>query len=164
VAPLVCDWDRLETDVLFELCERFDLRFINIADRLSEEVSDKIIEQHTKATQNVNVPKLKKRDLKSKTKAKQEPLETALPRRERTVDEIKDRYYSVARGVLVLRGSDGHPIVTKPFNYEAEVRRKKDLEKYMMRSRQQQEKGKHLLQEIKKIESKIKKLEKEEKN
>jgi len=54
--------------------------------------------------------------------------------------------------------------VTKPFNYEAEVRRKKDLEKYMMRSRQQQEKGKHLLQEIKKIESKIKKLEKEEKN
>lgn len=44
VAPLISDWDRLETDVLFDLCERFDLRFINIADRLSEEVADRIIE------------------------------------------------------------------------------------------------------------------------
>ena len=87
-----------------------------------------------------------------------------MPRIERTVDEIKDRYYSVARSILVHRGSEGHPIVTRPFNYEAEVRRKKDLEKYMMRSRQQQEKGKQILQEIKKIDLKIKKLEKEEKN
>ena len=63
-------------------------------------------------------------------------VETALPRRERTVDEIKDRYYSVTRSILILRGNEGHPIVTRPFNYEAEVRRKKDLEKYMMRSRQ----------------------------
>jgi DNA methyltransferase 1-associated protein 1 len=43
VAPLISDWDKDETDVLFEQCEMFDLRFINIADRLSEEVSDRII-------------------------------------------------------------------------------------------------------------------------
>ena len=35
VEPMISDWDRLETDVLFELCERFDLRFIVIADRFS---------------------------------------------------------------------------------------------------------------------------------
>lgn len=79
---------------------------------------------------------MKKRDAKARgKKAKKETCEVALPHRERTVDEIKDRYYSVARSVLVLRGSEGHPIVTRPFNYEAEVRRKKDLEKYMMRTK-----------------------------
>ncbi len=28
-----CDWSKVETDVLFDLCERFQLRFIVIADR-----------------------------------------------------------------------------------------------------------------------------------
>ena len=42
VAPLKSDWTKLETDVLFELCERFNLRFIIIADRFAYELQDKI--------------------------------------------------------------------------------------------------------------------------
>ena len=38
--PMKSDWDKLETDVLFELIERFSLRFIVIADRFADEVKD----------------------------------------------------------------------------------------------------------------------------
>jgi len=59
----------------------------------------------------------------------------ASPRRERTVDEVKDRYYSVARALKVHLGHNDHVIVTKPFDAEAEIRRKSDLEKYYMRTK-----------------------------
>jgi DNA methyltransferase 1-associated protein 1 len=39
VQPMKSDWDKRETDVLFDLCQRFDLRFIVIADRFADEVS-----------------------------------------------------------------------------------------------------------------------------
>ena len=42
IQPMKSDWDKLETDVLFELCQRFDLRFIVIADRFSDEFQDKM--------------------------------------------------------------------------------------------------------------------------
>ena len=38
VAPLKSDWTKLETDVLFDLCDRFNLRFIIIADRFAYEL------------------------------------------------------------------------------------------------------------------------------
>lgn len=38
IAPMTSDWSKLETDVLFDLCERFSLRFIVIADRFSYEL------------------------------------------------------------------------------------------------------------------------------
>ena len=41
---MISDWDKLETDVLFELCERFDLRFIVIADRFSQKLQECIDE------------------------------------------------------------------------------------------------------------------------
>lgn len=57
------DWTRLESDVLMDLCERFQLRFIIIADRFSSEVQDSILQ--------------KDKNLYC----------------ERSVDEIKDRYF-----------------------------------------------------------------------
>ena len=54
--------------------------------------------------------------------------------KDRSVDEIKDRYFTVAKEILKLRGEDNHPIVRKPFNYEMEVRRKNNLEKIFMRT------------------------------
>ena len=35
VKPLKSDWTKEETDEMFDLCERFSLRFIVVADRLS---------------------------------------------------------------------------------------------------------------------------------
>ena len=52
------------------------------------------------------------------------------------MDELKERYYSVAREVLIYRGDNENPIVTKPFSFEMEVRRKNNLEKILMRSRE----------------------------
>ena len=38
--------------------------------------------------------------------------------KERTVDEIKERYFSVSKAILEYRREYKHPIVEKPFNYE----------------------------------------------
>jgi hypothetical protein len=54
---------------------------------------------------------------------------------ERTVDEIKERYYSVSKIILENRGLNDHPIVKKPFNYEQEVKRKCNLEKLFLRTK-----------------------------
>ncbi|GMP93932.1 hypothetical protein CsSME_00043565 [Camellia sinensis var. sinensis] len=64
-------WTKEETDQLFDLCERFDLRFVVIADRFPSS---------------------------------------------RTVEQLKDRYYSASRAILISRASSpgdvsGHPIV-----------------------------------------------------
>ena len=110
------DWDRVETDVLFELCERFGLRFINITDRLPVELEERIVEIYGRKREK----KLVRKEM------------SAEPRRERTVDEVKDRYYSVARAILTHQGCK---ILTRPFDAEAEMRRKKDLEQMQMRTK-----------------------------
>ena len=56
-----------------------------------------------------------------------------------------------------------NPIVVKPFNFEMEVRRKNNLEKLFMRTKDQVEREKYLIQALKKIDQKLKKEEKEEK-
>ena len=78
------DWSKLETDHLWRLLERFNLRFIIVADRF-EEVSD-------------DEDKLKKRDQKAKDKQKHK--NGIKKYSERTVDEIKDRYYIVSKAIL----------------------------------------------------------------
>jgi hypothetical protein len=85
-------------------------------------------------------------------------------RKDRSVDEVKQRYYEVAKAILTLQGNVNHLIVQKPFNFEQEVRRKNNLEKLFMRTKDQMEREKLMQIELKKLEQKIKKEEKEEKN
>ncbi|KAL0436011.1 UNVERIFIED_CONTAM: SWR1-complex protein 4 [Sesamum radiatum] len=64
-------WTKEETDQLFDLCERFDLRFILVADRFPSS---------------------------------------------KTLEELKDRYYSVSRAILIARAPSpgdvaAHPLV-----------------------------------------------------
>ena len=96
VQPMISDWDKLETDVLFDLCQRFNMRFIVIADRFTDELQDRLDQlncvQNTKAPANA---KGRKRDLKAASKR---------VAKDRTVDELKDRYFSVAAKVLTHRG------------------------------------------------------------
>jgi len=79
---------------------------------------------------------------------------------DRSVDELKDRYYKICKAILLVRGQNNHPIVQKPFDMELEARRKWNLEKLFTRTKEQLEKTKLYVQEIKKIEGKIKKEEK----
>ena len=93
------DWDKLETDVLFELCERFSLRFIVIADRFNYELAEQEAKRDC-----IALPKSKLRKRDQKVQAKRVV-------KDRTVDEIKDRYYSVSKEILTLRGETKNPIV-----------------------------------------------------
>ncbi|XP_042517684.1 SWR1-complex protein 4-like isoform X2 [Macadamia integrifolia] len=104
-------WTKEETDKLFDLCERFDLRFIVIADRFPSS---------------------------------------------RTVEELKDRYYSVSREILLARAASsadvaGHPLVKEPYNVEQEIERKRALSMVLSQTKQQERKDAEVLAEAKRI-------------
>ncbi|XP_020234811.1 SWR1-complex protein 4 isoform X2 [Cajanus cajan] len=109
-------WTKEETDQLFDLCERFDLRFVVIADRFPSS---------------------------------------------RTVEELKDRYYSVSRAILIARApSSGdvaaHPLVKEPYNVSQEMERKRALSMVLSQTRQQERRDEEVLVEAKRIaESRI---------
>ncbi|KAK7396399.1 hypothetical protein VNO78_17383 [Psophocarpus tetragonolobus] len=107
-------WTKEETDQLFDLCERFDLRFILIADRFPSS---------------------------------------------RTVEELKDRYYSVSRAILIARApSSGdvatHPIVKEPYNVSQEMERKRALSMVLSQTRQQERRDEEVLVQAKRIAEK----------
>ncbi|KAK7284551.1 hypothetical protein RJT34_19298 [Clitoria ternatea] len=104
-------WSKEETDQLFDLCERFDLRFVVIADRFPSS---------------------------------------------RTVEELKDRYYSVSRAILIARApSSGdvaaHPLVKEPYNVSQEMERKRALSMVLSQTRQQERRDEEVLIEAKRI-------------
>ncbi|VFQ86509.1 unnamed protein product [Cuscuta campestris] len=106
-------WTKEETDQLFELCKRFDLRFIVIADRFPSS---------------------------------------------RTIEELKDRYYTVSRVVLNSRSASsidvaGHHILKEPepYNMPQEIERKRALSMVLSQTRHQERRDAEVLAEAKKI-------------
>ncbi|OIV95351.1 hypothetical protein TanjilG_07507 [Lupinus angustifolius] len=104
-------WTKEETDQLFDLCERFDLRFVVIADRFPSS---------------------------------------------RTVEELKDRYYSVCRALLIARAPSpgdvaAHPVVKEPYNVSQEIERKRALSMVLSQTRQQERRDEEVLVEAKRI-------------
>ncbi|PWA84096.1 myb-like transcription factor family protein [Artemisia annua] len=104
-------WTKEETDQLFDLCERFDLRFVVIADRFPTP---------------------------------------------RTVEELKNRYYSVSRAILIARAPSpadvsGHPLVKEPYNISHEIDRKRALSLVLSQTKHQERKDAEVLSEAKKI-------------
>ncbi|CAK9145249.1 unnamed protein product [Ilex paraguariensis] len=104
-------WTKEETDQLFALCERFDLRFIIIADRFPSS---------------------------------------------RSVEELKNRYYSVSRAVLNARASSpgdvsGHPLLKEPYNMSQEIERKRALSMVLSQTKQQERRDAEVLAEAKRI-------------
>ncbi|OMO64048.1 hypothetical protein CCACVL1_22088 [Corchorus capsularis] len=104
-------WTKEETDQLFDLCERCDLRFIIIADRFPTS---------------------------------------------RTVEELKDRYYSVSRAILIARAPSpadvaGHPLVKDPYNASQETERKRALSMVLSQTKHQERKDAEVLAEAKRI-------------
>ncbi|XP_076892971.1 SWR1-complex protein 4-like [Bidens hawaiensis] len=105
------EWTKEETEELFELCERFDLRFVVIADRFSTS---------------------------------------------RSVEELKNRYYSVSRTILIARAPSladvsNHPLVKDPYNISQEVDRKRSLSMVLSQTKHQERKDAEVLSEAKKI-------------
>lgn len=102
------DWNKVETDHLFRLCEKYSLRFIIIADRFEDDIDEA---EETKLSHMIPNVGNKKRDNKAREKDNKKhskllngSKDRKLKFHERTVDEIKDRYYAVAKAVLEYRG------------------------------------------------------------
>lgn len=58
-------------------------------------------------------------------------LPPALLRLMPTVDDLKAHFFEMARKTLILRGLKNHPLVTKPYNMEADVVRRQQIEAEM---------------------------------
>jgi DNA methyltransferase 1-associated protein 1 len=104
-------WTKEDTDQLFQLCERFDLRFVVIADRFPAS---------------------------------------------RTVEDLKNRYYSASRAIITARASSpadvsGHPLVKETYNITQEVERKRALSMVLSQTKHQERKDAEVLAEAKKI-------------
>ena len=115
-------WGREETDYFFEMCERFDLRFLVIQDRYHFAGGP-----------------------------------------ERSVEDLKHRYYSVARRLLVSReGGEAavahEPVMQHRYNVNAEKDRKHALSILMRRSRRQELEDAATLKEAAEIEARRRKL------
>lgn len=76
---------------MFELCTRFQLRFIVIADRFQSELAEAV---------------------KSATISGKKREQKGILKSDRSVDELKDRYYTVSKVILQSRKELNHPIVT----------------------------------------------------
>ena len=102
-------WSKEETDYLWELCERFDLRFIVIDDQY-------------------------------------------LPKYNRTIEDLKQRYYQVAQVLLKQRGVENHPILNFTYNANYDRKRKHELEKFLLRPPEYNDNEKKILEKIKVID------------
>ena len=82
---------------------------------------------------------------------------------ERTVESLKDRYYSVARTILEHRRLFDHPIIKSGYNYEQEIKRRTYLEKTMNKSFAELKEENHLMEMAENLNKKIEKNENFEK-
>jgi DNA methyltransferase 1-associated protein 1 len=83
---------------------------------------------------------------------------------QRTIEELKDRYYSVSRKLLEVRKNFDHPILKSGYNYEQEMKRRACLEKIINRTTEENNQEMEILKQAEEVENKIQKLEKTENN
>ncbi len=145
------DWTREETDYLLDLCEQFALKFFVIADRYEVGLllGGGCLQVHTPRAciccicTVVVLQCIIVRDvvccihhllLAITLHDHQQP--TQYKGKERSVDEIKARYYAIARQLLIGREGGAqhvanHALVKHPFNLQYEVNRKKGMDLIM---------------------------------
>uniref|UniRef100_A0A674NGD4 DNA methyltransferase 1-associated protein 1 n=1 Tax=Takifugu rubripes TaxID=31033 RepID=A0A674NGD4_TAKRU len=112
-------WTKAETDHLFDLCKRFDLRFVVVHDRYDHQ-------QY----------------------------------RKRSVEDLKERYYSICGKLTKVRAPSGTDPKIYIFDAGHERRRKEQLEKLFNRTPEQVAEEEYLIQELRKIENRKKEREK----
>ncbi|KAI0559603.1 DNA methyltransferase 1-associated protein [Gracilaria domingensis] len=132
--PPQAAWTKEDTDVLFALCRRFDMRFVVIHDRWPDSL------------------------------------------RPRSIDELKDRYYSVARRLIDVRMAadpayvsrqslaiqkHSDSIIKNQFDYEYECVRKNQLEWAYKRSKQELREEEETVREARRIEANRRRIYKE---
>ncbi|RYQ89388.1 hypothetical protein Ahy_B09g096058 isoform E [Arachis hypogaea] len=74
----------------------------------------------------------------------------------RTLEELKDRYYSVSRALLIARNPSSvdiaaHPLLKEPYNISRDVERKRAMSLVLSQTRQQEQRDEEVLAEAKRI-------------
>jgi DNA methyltransferase 1-associated protein 1 len=122
LANMDLSWKKEETLYLWELLEKYEMRFFVVFDRYDTQ------------------------------------------KYPRTLDELKHRFYSIAKVLAEIRGERNSPYLNYVFDLNYEKHRKYQLEKYIIRGKDKTEEEKILNEDLKKIELMIKKKEREQRN
>jgi predicted transposase YbfD/YdcC len=78
----------------------------------------------------------------------------------RTIEELKHRYYSIAKRLLEQRKDYDHPIIKSGYNYEQEMKRRACLERMISKTKEDNNQEYSILKQSLEIEKRIEKLEK----
>jgi len=135
------NWTRQETDHLMELSQRFDLRFVVVADRW---VASLLAHLHALGgTAAANLKTLP-------------PAAQLAQIKSRSVEELKARYYGIVRTLLQHRegpdGSRNHHLVRNPYSMRDEQERKKALLSLFGRTPKEAQEEEEILAQAKAIE------------
>ena len=84
--------------------------------------------------------------------------------KDRTIEGLKDRYYSICRKILENRKMFDHPILKSGYNYEQELKRRNYLERTMNRTVDEINDDTVMLKQAEVIEKKLEQFEKIENN
>eukprot|EP01112_Ceratiomyxa_fruticulosa_P004286 TRINITY_DN1475_c0_g1_i1.p1 TRINITY_DN1475_c0_g1~~TRINITY_DN1475_c0_g1_i1.p1 ORF type:complete len:456 (-),score=118.34 TRINITY_DN1475_c0_g1_i1:57-1424(-) len=149
----VDDWTRDETDCLMQMCERYDLRWPVIGDRYEEELAEKIANKNN-TTPNVN------NETETNT-----TTENSTKRKDRNIEELKGRFYSIESKLCEIRGDDPaqNAYHNYKYNQELEEKRKEQYEKLYKRSHAEVAEEDNLVNNYKRIEDQLKKYHKSRK-
>lgn len=79
----------------------------------------------------------------------------------RTIEEIKERFYNCMRKILEEKKDKSHPLYSYTFDSSYEKRRKFELEKYMLRTVENNNEEKKIMEEIRQLDITIRKEERE---
>ena len=70
----------------------------------------------------------------------------------RSIEQCKQRYFSVSAAILAHRGFSEHILVKQPFEMAKEKERKQNAQKLLLRTREDNELEKNLLSDLKKLD------------
>lgn len=146
-------WSRKQTDRLFDLCKKFDLRFIAIYDHfVNPGLSDTIGREF----------------LDDEEKELSVECGDVILSRDKSVEELKRRFYSIQKSLLTARNSSDpdlmrHPMFLQQYDKTYETERKAQLERVLSRSKGQVTKMAQLVLENRNLTHAIKALKRRDK-
>lgn len=143
-------WTRKQTDRLFELCSRFDLRFITIHDHFTNPGPTDLTGQ-------------KYLDAEEKEFSENDHMGDIVISVNKTVEDLKQRFYTIQKSLLTARNSSDPdllrlPVFTQQFDHLYESERKHQLERLFTRSKEQVTKMAQLVLENRNLTLSIKAL------
>ncbi|KAF5923252.1 hypothetical protein HPG69_012342 [Diceros bicornis minor] len=149
-------WTKAETDHLFDLSRRFDLRFVVIHDRYDHQ---QFKVSWCRALARVADPLPPCRPFHVPLSV-HPPAPPRLYPQKRSVEDLKERYYHICAKLANVRAVPGTDLKIPVFDAGHERRRKEQLERLYNRTPEQVAEEEYLLQELRKIEARKKEREK----